>query len=134
MQKSPQRQRSRQGYLKVPFSALPCFFSHINDLPNRPHLIVRLFDDDTIVYNTANNHQVLQDDLAKLEMWEDAWNMEFHPSECQQITFSRKPQPANQSPYLHNTMIPKADQIKYLGVTLDTKKLNCPCQQHRIQL
>ena len=65
------------------------FLFYTNDLPNRPHSIVRLFAGDTIVYNTANNHQVLQDDLVKLEMWEDAWNMEFHPSECQQITFSR---------------------------------------------
>ena len=97
------------------------FLSYINDLPNNLHSIVRPFADDTIGYNTANIHQVLQDDLARLEMWEDAWNMEFHPSKCQQITFSRKRQPANQSLYLHNTMIPKADQIKYLGVTLDTK-------------
>ena len=87
------------------------FLFYINDLPDNLHSIVRLFANDTIVYNTANNHQVLQDDFAKLEMWEDAWNMKFHPSKCQQITFSRKRQPANQS------LTHSADQIKYLGVT-----------------
>ena len=54
-------------------------------------------------------------------MWEVAWNMEFHPSKCQQITFSGKHLPANQSPYLHNLMIRKAGKIKYLRVTLDMK-------------
>ena len=54
-------------------------------------------------------------------MWEEAWNMEFYPLKCQQITFLCKRQPAEQSLYLHDTMIPKAEQIKYLEVTFDTK-------------
>ena len=76
--------------------------------------------DDIIVYNTAKNHQSFQDGLAKLEMWEDARNMEFYPLKCHQITFLCKRQPAEQSIYLHDTMIPKAEQIKYLEVTFDT--------------
>ena len=121
MVKSHQRPRSLWGYLKVPFSGPPCFFS---TKPNKLHLNVRLFADYSFVYNTAKNHQSLQDVLAKLEMWEDAWNVDFHPSKCQQITFSGKHLPANQSLYLHNSMIPKAGKIKYLRVTLDHMKTN----------
>ena len=72
------------------------FIFYINDLPNNLHSIVRLFADDTIIaYNAATNCQSLHYDLAKLEMWENAWSMEFHPSKCQLITFSRMRQPAN---------------------------------------
>ena len=78
--------------------------------------------DDIIVYNTAKNHQSFQDELVKLEMWEDAWNMEFYTLKCQQITFLCKRQPAEQSLYLHDTMIPKSEQIKYLEVTLIPKQ------------
>ena len=73
------------------------FLFYINDLPDNLQSTVRLFADDTIDYNTAKNNPSLQDDLMKLEMWEDAWNMEFHPLKCQHITFSCKRQSADQS-------------------------------------
>ena len=47
--------------------------------------------------------------------------MEFHPAKCQQMSFSRKREPARLPLYLHGTAIPKADSIKYLGVTIDSK-------------
>lgn len=47
--------------------------------------------------------------------------MEFHPSKCQHITFSRKRQPDRQTLSLHGTEIPRAERIKYLGLTLDPK-------------
>ena len=78
------------------------FLFYINDLLDNLQSTVRLFADDTIDYNTAKNNPSLQDDLMKLEMWEDAWNMEFHPLKCQQITFSCKRQSADQSLYIHN--------------------------------
>ena len=49
------------------------FLFYINDLPDELGTAVRLFADDTIVYNTTNNHQEPQDDLAKLEQWERLW-------------------------------------------------------------
>ena len=97
------------------------FLFYINDLPDNLRCEVRLFADDTIIYNTASNHQILQEDLLKLENWENTWDMEFHPSKCSQITFSRKRQPSDQPLHLHDTLIPKTESIKYLGVTLDTK-------------
>ena len=97
------------------------FLFYINDLPDNLKSSIRLFADDTIAYNSASNHTILQDDLAKLEQWEQLWDMEFHPSKCEHIVFSRKRQPAAESLYLHDTEIPKADHIRYLGVTLDPK-------------
>ena len=94
---------------------------YINNLLDELGLAVKLFADDTIVYNTTNNHQELQDNLAKLEQWERLRDMEFQPAKCQQISFSRKRKPARLPLYLHCTEIPKADIIKYLGVTIDSK-------------
>ena len=79
------------------------FLFYINDLPDELGSAVRLFADDTIVYNTTNNHQEPQDDLAKLEQWERLWDMKFHPAKCQQISFSRKREPAGLPLYLHGT-------------------------------
>ena len=97
------------------------FLFYINDLPDTLKSSIRLFADDTIAYNSASNHSTLQDDLNKLELWEQQWDMEFHPSKCQHIVFSRKRQPTDKVLNLHGTEIPKANDIKYLGVTLDPK-------------
>ena len=59
------------------------FLFYIDDLPHGLHSTVRLFADDTIVYNTETNASDLQDDLKNLEEWEAAWDMEFHPAKCQ---------------------------------------------------
>ena len=47
--------------------------------------------------------------------------MEFHPAKCQHITFSRKTSPPQHTLTLHDTEIPKSDDVKYLGVTVDSK-------------
>jgi hypothetical protein len=45
--------------------------------------------------------------------------MEFHPSKCEVIRFSRKRTPTAQVTYtLHDECIPKVDSIKYLGVKI----------------
>lgn len=97
------------------------FLYYINDLPTNIRSTVRLFADDTIIYNTAQNHAELQDDLDKLQRWEEKWDMEFHPAKCQHLTITRKTKPTVTSFKLHNTTIPKTDNIKYLGVTIDSK-------------
>lgn len=48
-------------------------FFYINDLSDSLSSIMHLFTDATILYNTANNTEALQDDLRKLELWEDMW-------------------------------------------------------------
>ena len=58
------------------------FLFYINDLPTSVKSSIRLFADDTIVYNDADNHETLQEDLCNLERWEREWDMEFHPHKC----------------------------------------------------
>ena len=61
------------------------FLFYIDDLPHGLDSTVRLFPDDTIVYNTTDNINEQQNDLRSLEKWEENWDMEF-----QHISFSRK--------------------------------------------
>ena len=54
----------------------PALFSfYINDLPDALNSTVRLFADDTVLYNSAINHSTLQDDLNCLQKWESDWDM-----------------------------------------------------------
>ena len=59
--------------------------------------------------------------MRSLEKWEENWDMEFHPAKCQHISFSRKTSPSQRNLTLHNLEIPKSDDVKYLGVTVDSK-------------
>ena len=97
------------------------FLFYIDDLPQGLHSTVRLFADDTILYNTENNSIKLQADLKTLEGWEKTWDMEFHPAKCQHISFTRKTKPPQHSLSLHDMEIPRTDEVKYLGVTMDSK-------------
>ena len=97
------------------------FLFYINHLPDALNSNVRLFAEGTVLYNSALNHNTLQDDLNCLEKWESDWDMEFHPKKCQHITLTRKQKPDHHTILLHNTEISKANSVKYLGVTLNPK-------------
>ena len=46
--------------------------------------------------------------------------MEFNPSKCEHITFTMKRSMSRTTSYtLHNQVIPKVDNIKYLGVKME---------------
>ena len=106
------------------------FLLYINDLPNELGSAVRLFADDTIVYNT-NNHQKLQDDLPKLEQLERLWGMEFHLIRCQEIFFSRKSESLQN--YLSFSMVPRYPRLTASSTSGRYRlkgKLGCSCNQH----
>lgn len=103
----------------------PCLFlAYINDLPSKIASSARLFADDTAIYRllmTQNDTAILQDDLRKLEIWEDEWDMSFHPDKCNQLPLSRSRKPINATSYqLHNHSLEKVNSSKYLGVTIQT--------------
>ena len=57
------------------------FLCHINDLPLSVKSQVRLFADDCLLYHTissAQDHQLLQNDLKALEEWASTWGMKFN--------------------------------------------------------
>ncbi|CAB3999350.1 Hypothetical predicted protein [Paramuricea clavata] len=68
------------------------FLLYINDLPNALNSSVRLFADDTLLYGLisgSSNSDELQDDLSKLETWQEKWQMKFNPGKCKVLCISR---------------------------------------------
>ena len=64
------------------------YLVYINGPPDKLSSQVRLFADDTAVYLTIGDTEdgkVLQNDLDRLSVWEDRWDMEFNPSKCQVV-------------------------------------------------
>ena len=97
------------------------FLYYINDWPDNIKPVVRLFASDTVVYNTTDNQQCLQEDLDKLAIWETNSDKGFHPTKWLYMRFSQKRIPDTLPIKFYDTEIPRASTFKYLGVTLDPK-------------
>ena len=72
------------------------FLLFINDLPESVNSEIKLFADDCLVYRTINTHSdaiTLQQDINKLEQWENTWQMKCNADNCFtiRITNSRNP-------------------------------------------
>ena len=60
-------------------------------------------------------------DLTSLEKWEKHWRMEFNPSKCHSISFTRLRNPITHTYSLQQTPLEKLSSAKYLGVNLSAK-------------
>ena len=72
------------------------FATCINDLPDGLTSTVKLFADDTLLYGVVGEDSDcdnLQDDLNKLEIWQNEWQMQFNPSKCNIICISNTQSP-----------------------------------------
>ena len=61
------------------------FLTYINNITSNIHSQLRLFADDCLVYcpiNTPADHKTFQDDLYKLSVWADVWQMRFNVKKC----------------------------------------------------
>lgn len=78
----------------------------------------RLYADDTLLkMDLANDDQsVLQKNIDLLYTWSQKWGMEFNPKKCAHISVGNKF--PSFTLYLNGTEIPKAESLKYLGVTI----------------
>ena len=97
------------------------FLCYINDLPSSVSSNVRLFADDSIMYQKIKSQtdcQSLQCDLTKLESWEKTWGMCFHQDKCNIIRMTRKKQSILHNYPLKGHPLVTVTQTKYLGVTL----------------
>ena len=102
------------------------FLAYINDLPEQLSSRTKLFADDTAVYRltaTARDHNLLQEDLQKLENWEQQWDMAFHPGKCTTLPVTKKRNPAKSEYTLHGHTLETVQEAKYLGITI-TKDLS----------
>ena len=69
------------------------FLLYLNDLPQQTDSTTRLFTDDTICQrsiSTAEDQATLQNYLDNLAVWEDRWNMCFHPGKCKVLSRGKK--------------------------------------------
>ena len=99
------------------------FLSYINDLPEELSSQVRLFADDTAVYLTvggSDDERVLQDDLDRLSLWEDHWDMEFNPSKCQVVRVTTSKKIINSVYTLHGQILEVVTSTRYLGVDISS--------------
>jgi hypothetical protein len=99
------------------------FLLYINDLPQQTDSNSRLFADDTICQRTISTDEdqaTLQRDLDKLTVWEDRWNMCFHPDKCEVLRVSRSQKKFHREYFLHDQALQVVHHTKYLGVTLSS--------------
>ena len=97
------------------------FLAYINDLPEDLSSLTKLFADDTAVYRlkaTPTDINLLQEDLQKLETWEQSWDMSFHPGKCTTLPVTRARNPKRNNYSLHEHTLEIVHNSKYLGVTL----------------
>ena len=60
----------------------------------------------------------LQEDLSKLEVWEERWQMGFNVDKCNQLAVTRKINKTDTSYTLHGKTLEKVKDAKYLGVEI----------------
>ena len=110
------------------------FLIFINDLPASVSSKTRLFADDCILYRniyTKEDCKVLQEDLHRLEKWEKAWGMEFHPGKCNSM-------PDEHCYTLKGHILEGVREVEYLGLTLSSNLIwnthigNITCKANKL--
>ena len=79
----------------------------LNDLSEQVRSRVCLFPDDTALFlctSSLSEANTLQEDLCKLEKWEEDWDMNFNPAKCQVLHVTRLKTPIPSKYFLHNIM------------------------------
>ena len=89
-----------------------------HSIQNTPR--TRLSADDTIVYLTVSaikDSGKLQEDLKRLEKWEEEWQMEFHPAKSNVLRITRMNKIT--FPYtLHGHILEEVSSAKYLTIAI----------------
>ena len=97
----------------------------INDLPLGLTSDVKIFADDTKLFNLSSNSSILQDDLNKLLSWSKKWQLTFNISKCK-VLYCGKNNPKKEYFLNDNNMPEKIDECleeKDLGVIFDQQLL-----------
>ena len=105
------------------------FFIYINDLEQNIKSNVNFFADDTMLFSVVNNPSIsaseLNQDLKGISQWAYQWKMEFNPDLNKQATeplfSSKKTSPNHPSLFFNESIVPKVNEQKYLGLILDSK-------------
>ena len=103
------------------------FLVYINDIPNALNSILRLFADDTCLVIHYANPDLLRNnitsELQKVHIWTNSNTITVNPQKT--MTLIIPPKITNPSPDIEiqflNSSISANDQIKYLGITVDSR-------------
>ena len=96
------------------------FLLYINDLPDNLSTSARLFADYFILYTpirTQNESSLLQNDLLKLQKWQDKWLMKFNPGKCYTMILATTTPTPNMYTLCGQTLT-SVDSHCYLGIHL----------------
>ena len=101
------------------------FLAYINDLPNNISSEVRLFADDCVMYRPIHDNsdvESLQQDLDKLNVWQNTWQMQFNVQKCYTLKITHSRQKPDHQYKLGQNILQETETHTYLGVHL-TKDL-----------
>ena len=101
------------------------FLVRINYLPACIPSEARLFAEDCLVYRAVSTQEdaaALQDDLGRLQEWEEKWLTKFIPEKCEVLRVTNKTRHIITAQYTtHGTTLQTVDEAKYRGVTIHGK-------------
>ena len=104
------------------------FLIYINDITSNIHSQLRPFADDCLVYRPINSPadcKTFQDDVYKLSVWADVWQMRFNVKKCciLRIRVSTLHSTSNFKYTMYSIPLQVVEQHHYLGVLIDNKLL-----------
>ena len=91
------------------------FILYINDLPEVVNSIVKIFADDTKIYNQDSNSDIIQQDLDALCTWAQIWQLRFNVKKCKTVHYGKNNQCYQYTMNFED--IETASEEKDLGVT-----------------
>jgi hypothetical protein len=97
------------------------FLLYINDIGDNINSKLRLFADDSLLYNvviSASDATNLQKDLDKLTEWAEQWQMKFNPSKCYVLRITSKKNPVIHHHKMLGQELETVDHNPYLGLEL----------------
>lgn len=102
------------------------FLLFINDLPDAINTFVKIFADDTKIYNTVKNEEdvaLLQQNIDNAVSWSKTWQLPFNDSKCKVLHIGKKNTEANYTIGEGEAKInlERVQEEKDLGVTFDDK-------------
>jgi len=82
------------------------FLAYINDIPEQisAGTKLRLYADDSVLYRRIRDNTdsaVMQNDLNKLQEWENKWLMKFNPEKCFTFRVTNKNKPISTAYNIH---------------------------------
>lgn len=98
-----------------------CFLA---DVPDHVSSECLLYADDVKIYRKVENQadcDALQADLNRLSDWSKNWRLKLNPAKCKTMSFTLRASPVVHRYTLDGHTLEKCQQIRDLGVVLDTK-------------